>query len=163
MKISNIKKDDELNERIKQRNMVYSNTNINLGIRPVSTKYGYKPIVDPHLSKEVPINHYPTFNVNTTYLPGNRQGPWDGFASHVNDESKLKNMFFATTKCQQHYYIPSSSSELYNNPKLIGRNEKQTYPLLFNHPSVQKDTKPIYEENKLFNNDSRQMRLNEHK
>jgi hypothetical protein len=164
MEISNIKRDNQLNERIKERNMVYVNTNINLGIRPVPTKYGYKPIIATPLSNNVPIQNYPTFSVEKNYLPGNRQGPWDGFATRINDESKLKNMFFANTKCQQGIYVPSSNSSLYNKPIVIGRNkEKQTFPYLFERSNVNKQTKPIYSENKIFNNDSRQMRLNEHK
>ena len=164
MEISNIKYDNELNERIKERNMVYVNTNINLGIRPIPTKYGYKPILSTPLKNNVPIQHYPTFNVDKDYLPGNKQGPWDGFATHIHDESKLRNMFFANTKSQQGIYIPSSNSELYELPKVKGRNkESQTFPGLFTTPQVQKQTPPIYKENKVFNNDSRQMRLNEHK
>ena len=119
MEISNIKRDNQLNERIKERNMIYVNTNINLGIRPVPTKYGYKPIIATPLNNNVPIQNYPTFTVEKNYLPGNRQGPWDGFASHINDESKLKNMFFANTKCQQGLYIPSSNSSLYNVDEII--------------------------------------------
>ena len=73
-------------------------------------------------------------------------------------------MFFANTKSQQGIYIPSSNSELYELPKVKGRNkESQTFPGLFTTPQVQKQTPPIYKENKVFNNDSRQMRLNEHK
>ena len=144
--------------------MVYVNTNINLGIRPIPTKYGYKPIVSTTVSNNVPIQTYPSFNVENNYLPGNKQGPWDGFATHINDESKLRNMFFANTKSQQGIYIPSSNSELYELPKVKGRNkESQTFPGLFTTPQVQKQTPPIYKENKVFNNDSRQMRLNEHK
>ena len=161
MEISNIKYDNELNDRIKERNMVYVNTNINLGIRPIPTKYGYKPILSTPLKNNVPIQHYPTFNVDKDYLPGNKQGPWDGFASHINDESKLKNMFFANTKCQQGLYIPSSNSSLYNKPTVIGRNnEKQPFPYLFENYNVNKPTKSIYNETKIFNNDSRQMRIN---
>lgn len=164
MDISNIKRDNELNERIKQRNMVYVKTNLHLGVRPQSTKYGYKPIVDRPENNTVPIQHTEMFNVHTHYLPGNRQGPWDGFATHIHDESKLRNMFFANTKSQQGIYIPSSNSDLYELPKIKGRNkESQTFPGLFTTPQIQKQTSPIYKENKLFNNDSRQMRLNEHK
>tara|TARA_X000001036_G_scaffold438644_1_gene487042 strand:+ start:834 stop:1328 length:495 start_codon:yes stop_codon:yes gene_type:complete len=164
MDISNIKRDNELNERIKERNMNFVNTNIHLGVRPQSTKYGYKPIVDRPLSQSVPIQQTEVFNVNTHYLPGNRQGPWDGFATNIHEESKLRNMFFANTKCQQGIYIPSSTSTLYNPPKVVGRqNDNQPYPGLFTNPRVQKNTPKLYNENKVFNNDSRQMRLNEHK
>ena len=144
--------------------MVYVNTNINLGIRPIPTKYGYKPILSTPLKNNVPIQHYPTFNVDKDYLPGNKQGPWDGFASHINDESKLKNMFFANTKAQQGVYIPSSNSDLYQPTTVKGReHEKQTFPYLFNDSLLTSTTSNVYKENKLFNNDSRQMRLNEHK
>ena len=164
MDISNIKRDNELNERIKQRNMVYVKTNIHLGVRPESTKYGYKPIIDRPESNTVPIQHTKLFNVENDYLPGNRQGPWDGFVSHIHDESVLRNMFFANTKCQQSIYVPSSNSELYELPKIKGRDkETQPFPGLFNNGPINEHTKKIYKENKVFNNDSRQMRLNEHK
>tara|TARA_B100001758_G_scaffold247910_1_gene268434 strand:+ start:9113 stop:9607 length:495 start_codon:yes stop_codon:yes gene_type:complete len=164
MNISNIQRDNELNERIKQRNMIYVNTNINLGNRPESTKYGYKPIIDRPVSQKVPIERTETFNVNTHFLPGNRQGPWDGFATHIHDESRLRNLFFANTLCQQGLYIPSSNSDLYKSPKITGRkHETQKFPYLFNTPQLHKENKPLYKENKVFNNNSRQMRLNEHK
>ena len=141
MDISNIKRDNQLNERIKQRNMVYVNTNINLGIRPIPTKYGYKPILSTPLNNTVPIQHTDLFNVHTHYLPGNRQGPWDGYATHIHDESKLRNMFFANTKCQQQLYIPSSNSDLYNKPTVVGRNhERQPFPELFTIYNV----KPVF-------------------
>jgi|TARA_Y100000992_G_scaffold291954_1_gene248898 hypothetical protein len=164
MNITNIKRDNELNERIKERNMVYVKTNINLGIRPESTKYGYKPIMDRPVSNTVPIQKTDLFHVNTHYLPGNRQGPWDGFASRIHDESQLRNMFFANTKAQQGVYIPSSNSDLYQPTTVKGReHEKQTFPYLFNDSLLTSTTSNVYKENKLFNNDSRQMRLNEHK
>ena len=168
MDINNIRRDNQLNVRINDRNNVQLHTNINLGVRPLSTKYAYKPILDRPLSQDVPLQKYPEFNVKRDFLPGNRQGPWDGFATHIHDESLLRNMFFAISKAPQRYYIPSSRSDLYKTaPVRTSNPTKQTHPLLFNASKtsnkVTKVTKPIYKEHKVFNNDSRQMRLNEHR
>ena len=162
MEISNVYYDNELNDRITLRNRSHVNTNIHLGVRPLSTKYDYKPIVDKSISQNVPIQKYPEFNVHKQFLPGTRQGPWDGFATHIHDESKLRNMFFANTKAPQRYYIPSSKSDLYETrPVPNARPVKQTHSLLFKPPAhIITETKHAHKETRVFYNDSRQMRLN---
>ena len=163
MEISNVYYDNELNDRITQRNRSHVNTNIHLGVRPLSTKYDYKPILDKPLSKNVPIQKYPEFNVQRQFLPGDRPGPWDGFATHVHDESVLRNMFFANTKAPQRDYVPSSKSDLYETRSVPNTKPvKQTHPLLFKIPSqVKTTTKYAHKEKSIFYNDTRQMILND--
>ena len=163
MELSNIQYDNELNNRITQRNEISLHTNVHLGVRPLSTKYAYKPILDHPVSQKVPIKKYPEFNVKRDFLPGTRQGPWDGFAAHIHDESKLRNMFFSNNKCQQRHYIPSSKSDLYMLPPLKTTSTvKQNHPMLFQPPEqVNTTTKYAYKEQLVFNNNSRQTILNQ--
>ena len=48
------------------------------------------PIVDPRKKINVPFNVIPTFNMGSTFDPGNAPGPWSGYASQINTESELK-------------------------------------------------------------------------
>ena len=50
MEVFNISYDNEINHRITQRNQYYIDTNIHLGVRPVSTNYDFKPILDKRKS-----------------------------------------------------------------------------------------------------------------
>lgn len=162
MEVFNISYDNEINHRITQRNQNYVATNIHLGVRPLSTKYDYKPILDKPVSNNVKIKKYPVFNVRQSFLPGDRQGPWDGFSTHIQDESKLRNMYFSNNDCMQRFYIPSSKSSLYVTPPIPNNNPvKQTHPMLFApNKHYTTTTKYAYKENKVFNNDSRQTILN---
>ena len=121
---------DALNNRISSRNIPSAPLQPFYYQVPVSTKYGYMPILDQSKPATVPLNNYPIFSPHATFNPGNNMAPWSGFSNNVNIESTLRNQFFGLQDCQQAEYVPSSSSDLYKNyipPKPI----KQPFPGLF--------------------------------
>jgi len=121
---------DALNNRISSRNIPSAPLQPFYYQVPVSTKYGYMPILDQSKPATVPLNSYPIYSPHTTFNPVNNMAPWSGFSNNVNIESNLRNQFFALQDCEQSEYVPSSSSDLYKNyipPKPI----KQPYPGLF--------------------------------
>ena len=120
----------ELNMRIAERNIPSASLEPQFSIRPVSTKYALLPIVDRRPKPTVPINKISSYSVEKVFNPGSGQGPWSGFATNVNEESKLRNQFFALQNCEQAAWVPSSQSDLYR-VKVGGRNEIQPFPRLF--------------------------------
>jgi hypothetical protein len=105
---------EETNKRIYDRNIPSQLLQPYLDVRPVLTKYSYLPIVDPRKEDKVRLMQMPTYNINTTFNPGNTQSPWSGFATQINVESELRNQIYALQKCSQSVYVPNSSSDLYN-------------------------------------------------
>jgi hypothetical protein len=121
---------NEINDRISTRNIPSASLQPFYYQVPVSTKYGYMPILDQSKPATVPLNNYPTFSPHTTFNPGNNMAPWSGFANNVNVESTLRSQFFALQNCEKSEYVPSSTSDLYNvyvPPKPV----KQPYAGLF--------------------------------
>lgn len=157
---NNIERDNELNIRISQRNVPSSNLKPQFSQRPLSSKYELFPIFDRRPKPTVPIKCEPIFNPANTFNPGTAQAPWSGFSTNINTESQLRNQYFALQKNDQAEYIPSSSSQLYNN-KVIGNNVKQRFPGLFEKPNL-----ASFNPNKdeigylLFNNGTRQQYKN---
>jgi hypothetical protein len=119
-----------LNDRIYTRNIPSNPLPPQFSMRPVSTKYATMPILDQRRQPTIPLNNCQSFNVNTTFNPGNAQAPWSGYASNIHLESTLRNQFFALQKSDQSKYIPSSSSDLYNI-KVDAQPVKQPFPHLF--------------------------------
>jgi len=121
---------NEINDRISSRNIPSTPLQPFYYQVPVSTKYGYMPILDQSKPTAVPLNNYPVYSPHTTFNPGNNMAPWSGFVNNINVESTLRRQFFALQDCEQSEYVPSSSSDLYNvyvPPNPI----KQPYPGLF--------------------------------
>lgn len=126
----NMERTEELNDRISVRNVPSSILQPQFGIRPVSTKYAILPIVDRRPKPKEPIMKVPTYNIQQTFNPGTAASPWSGFSSYVNDESRLRNQFFALQKCEQSEYVPSSKSDLYDY-NVVGAPVQQPFPKLF--------------------------------
>lgn len=123
---------DALNDRIALRNIPSAALQPFYYQVPVSTKYGYMPILDQSKGSSVPINNYPVYSPHTTFNPGNNMAPWHGFANNVNVESTLRNQFFGLQDCEQAVYVPSSKSDLYNvSIPSSSQPVNQPYPGLF--------------------------------
>lgn len=120
----------ELNVRIAERNIPSASLEPQFSIRPVSTKYALLPVVDRRSKSTVPINKMEPYSVENVFNPGTSQGPWNGFATNINEESKLRNQFFALQNCEQAAWVPSSQSDLYK-VNVEGRTEIQPFPHLF--------------------------------
>jgi hypothetical protein len=105
---------EELNQRIAYRNIPSSQLQPQFDIRPQSSKYAKMPIVDRHENHQVPLQALPAYDIETTFNPGTAQAPWSGFATNVNNESRLRNQFFALQKgAGQAVYIPAKNSDMY--------------------------------------------------
>jgi hypothetical protein len=123
---------EELNQRISIRNMPTSQLQPQFDIRPFSSKYAKMPIVDRHVRHQVQLQAVPTYDIETTFNPGTAQAPWSGFAANINDESRLRNQFFALQRGGgQSSYIPAQNSELYNAPIQAATSDQQPFPALF--------------------------------
>ena len=70
------------------------------------------------------------YKIEKTFNPGTATAPWSGYTTHINDESKLRNQFFALQKSEQGVYIPPSNSDLYVDT-IENDNEGQPFPHLF--------------------------------
>lgn len=124
---------EELNDRISYRNMPSGPLQPQFDCRPLSSKYAKMPIVDRHVNCPTPLQALPTYDIATTFNPGTAQAPWSGFAAHINEESRLRNQFFALQRgAGQGSYIPSKDSDLYKltRPPTTTMQE-QPFPDLF--------------------------------
>ena len=123
---------EELNQRIAFRNVPSGQLQPQYDMRSQSTKYAKLAIVDRREDHSVPIQVVPTYDIAQTFNPGNAQGPWSGFATNINNESRLRNQFFALQKgAGQSCYIPSNESDLYKNMKIPQTPTQQQFPYLF--------------------------------
>jgi len=122
---------DATDKRIFTRNLPSAPIQPYFNVRPASTKYTIMPIVEPRKSVNVPLQQYPSFNIQQTFNPGNDMAPWSGFASNVNVESELRNQVFALQYSDQSIYVPSSHSDLYKVNVHTSKPQSQTFPKLF--------------------------------
>jgi len=131
---------EELNDRMIQRNQPSTPLQPQFGIRPLSTKYAMMPIFDRRPVPTVSIQTQPTYDIQTTFNPGTAQAPWSGFATHINDESQLRNQYFALQRgAGQGVYIPPKNSDMYEAPNFASASanavgsssSQQPFPDLF--------------------------------
>lgn len=151
---------DELNRRIYNRNRPSGPMEAVFDVRPLSTKYALLPIVDRRPKAQVPIAQFPTYSTRETFNPGTGQGPWSGFASKISDESRLRNQFYGLQKSEQAYYIPSSSSDLYQiHVQTAAADQPQPHPYLFEETPLapfDPNPSPTTVGNLIFQNSTRQ-------
>jgi hypothetical protein len=122
---------EELNQRISYRNVPSNQLQPQFDIRPQSSKYTKMSIVDRHENHSVPLQVIPAYDIETTFNPGSAQGPWSGFATNVNNESRLRNQFFALQKgAGQACYIPAKNSDMYQ-VRIPATASQQPFPSLF--------------------------------
>jgi len=125
---------DELNTRIHERQLPDVALRPQFDIRAVSTKYAHFPIIDrrPPIENRPMPPTYLEHSPETNFCPNMSRGPTEYFAQNIDDESKLRNQFFALQKgADQGVYVPSSNSDLYRVP-VYGRFEEQPYPYIAN-------------------------------
>jgi hypothetical protein len=121
----------ETNTRVYDRNIPSQLLQPYFSPRAVSTKYSIMPIVDPRKEISAKTIHYPTYNTNMIFNPGNSQSPWSGFSSNINVESDLRNQIFALQRCSQSVYVPNSNSDLYEYNFKPETDENQEFRGLF--------------------------------
>lgn len=128
---------EELNNRIAERNIPSHQLQAQFDIRPVSSKYAFMPIYDRRAIPTVPIERMPTYNLAETFNPGNAAAPWSGYATNIDDDSRLRNQFFALQKCDQAAYIPPTTSDMYKVDVIAGQALQQPFPDLFTRQTFQ--------------------------
>ena len=132
--LNNIGYLEELNTRISSRNIPSTNLPPCLPDRPVGTKYSTFMVNSAPAPPVTDIVVAPTdFTVGRVFLPGDRQGPFAGFSNKINEESYLRNQFFALQECPQAAWVPDSTSELYKYN--VDENIKPG-PVLQQHPEL---------------------------
>ena len=137
-KISASKMREVTSERIYERNIPSAPLQPYLNSRPVSTKYSFFPIIEPKKPIQTPLQVQPIYNIKHTFNPGNATAPYSGYADKVNVESQLRNQVYALQRSNQAVYVPSSHSDLYNEPSIHdNRNQQQPFPRLFEVPTFQ--------------------------
>lgn len=160
---SSSQKFETMNMRAYSRNVPSQPLQPYLEARPVLTKYSIMPVVDPRARIDTPLQQQATYNSQKIFNPGNASAPWSGYAANVNKESELRNQIYALQSCPQAFYVPSSTSNLYNiswNNHV--NNGQQPFPSLFIEEPV--NTYKTHADNNigyaLFNNTTRQQLKN---
>ena len=165
--ICNTEYDNQLNERIQERNITSSNLDILYSFRPQQTKYTKLPVLDN--TQCTNFNNNLPYDITQTFFPGTTNGPLSGFVSKINDESILRNQIYATQKFPQAAYTPDSKSDLYNSTIMknsnTNNNAGQPFPGLFENslePTIKTSNLKNLENlgNNLFNNHTRQQLKN---
>jgi hypothetical protein len=162
----------ELNERIYDRNIPSQTLQSNFDPRPVKTRQVLFPALDcyPHIKNEEPIKIEPTYNQHYQFNPG-QSAPYSGYATFVDQENRLKNIYMTNQKwCGQTNFVPSSNSDLYVNRNIAPiTNEEQSqineelgyHSLLFEEPDLGYfNPNPCNLGTELFYNHTRQQILN---
>ena len=121
---------EDLNKRIAVRNKPSDYLQSTFSPRPVPTRYVKMPAIDCKKEANVFIQNRGIFTPYNTFNPGTAQAPWSGYASAIDQDSRLKNIFFPLQKCPQTEYIPGSNSELYKYQVMVNPIE-MTHELLF--------------------------------
>ena len=161
--------DDErvqaLNRRLASRNIGGQPMNPAFDPRAQHTKYHRFPVFDKgEKDAKTPMVCNQMFNPNYHYLPGDK-APYSGYAVNVNNESRLRNAFMPRQKyADQSYYVPSTKSDMYNEPQFENQQKAMLYDNMNPHPSLffnphqfaQHDTNPYNIKQHGFNTHTRQ-------
>jgi hypothetical protein len=149
------------NKRIYERNVPNFPPQMVFDSRPVSTKYDVLPILEKRNEGNTHIEQRSLFNHKSHFLPGDA-GPVSTFLTNIDQESMLRNQFFALQKADQSQYVPPSNSDLYE-VQVVGRREPQNHDLLFkNYVENNMDSKiQGLNQKVLFNNNTRQKTIND--
>lgn len=121
---------DELNDRIYDRNLPSQPLQMTFDPRPVRTRQVLFPVVDCYMPSATPIKVEPTYNTMSQFNPGT-SAPFSGYASSIDQDSRVKDMFMSRQKwTAQTKFVPSSKSDLYVEPS-FQPTQQQTHTLLF--------------------------------
>jgi hypothetical protein len=119
-------KHNQINNEIIKRNVPSQPLQTYFGIPSVNTRYVVQPKYDFStppcmLPKKdngeglgISSLQHSTYDTNTYYYPGDRKAPFSGFSSNINIESQLRNQHIKLSRSDNHVYVPTSKSNLYN-------------------------------------------------
>tara|TARA_B110000211_G_C14040645_1_gene536588 strand:+ start:1195 stop:1701 length:507 start_codon:yes stop_codon:yes gene_type:complete len=130
--LQNFEKQNSINRNLAMRNIPSHDIAKNFDPRPVSTKYCTLPMIDHRKESKEEIKTISGYNTNQTFFPGTDKPHYYGFATNVDNESTLRNQFFALQAADQSKYIPPSTSDLYqSNINFQTTNENLDESVLF--------------------------------
>ena len=152
---------EDLNNRIYERNVPSQNLQMCFDPRSVETRYVKFPGLDCHKPSDVAIKHQPNYVQQTQFNPGT-SAPYSGYASAVDNESVLQNIFMPNQKwTTQTKFIPSSKSDLYNSDVKTSQPVQMTNNLLFSEEKFAPfNPNPEDLGRKMFYNHTRQQVMN---
>ena len=123
---------DELNERLQSRHFSDQPLQPNFDPRSTPTKYARFPMIERRAVPTVPIESGTPFDIRTNFSPATDRGPVGAFLANIDTDTVLRGYYNALQKgADQSVYVPKSSSDLYHLPTVVGRQETQTHPALF--------------------------------
>ncbi len=102
----------QLNDRIYQRNLPTHELQTHFSPRSTQTRQCLFPMVDTHMPSETSIKKIPNHSTTNQFNPGT-SAPWSGYMTSVDNESRMRNLFFANQTAAQSKYIPASTSDMY--------------------------------------------------
>ena len=121
-----------LSDRMYKRNLPSQQLQMQFDPRPMPTRYQKMPTADVYAQSKEPIVCQPAYRPETTFNPGSA-GPYEGYASSIDDDSRIKSLFFPIQAAIQSKYVPNSSSSMYNY-HIPQTQNVQTYPGLGDAP-----------------------------
>ena len=156
---------DELNNRIKERHFGTDFLEPVFDPRPINTRGGMMPVVDTEVEPSVEYFNYKMYNPEQMFTAATKKPPYKGFSNRINDESELRNQFFALQRSEKGTYLPSSNSDLYTvdlpYTPLTTDQEKHQHKLLFKTDTFSAfNPSSSFNKDKGFHNDTIQDRLN---
>jgi hypothetical protein len=122
-------------------------------------------MVDRRVAPVVSLHSYLDYSTKESFASMQSNGPVDGFLSKVNDESRLRNQYYALGSGSQGVFVPSSNSDLFV-PHALGVGPLhyiQPFPRLFgdglfNIESPQLVSGPAVGGDRFFNSTRSQLR-----
>ena len=156
---------DELNNRIHSRHFGTNFLEPVFDPRPVNTRGGMMPIISTQKEPTVEYFNYELYDSEKMFTDATKKPPYRGFSSRINDESELRNQFFALQRSEKGTYVPSSKSDLYSvdvpSQNIQGDDLKHQHRGLFKEEEFSSfNPAAPYDNKSFFNNDTRQDRLN---
>ena len=143
--VCNIERTQELSRRINSRSYPTNKLSVNIEPRAVQTNRVHFPMLDTRKKSNVTVENRGVFCSKRIFSPGD-SAPYNGYATKINDESKLRNIIFPIQNGLQSKYIPNMTSDLYMNHRQIsGRSELNPHPNLFKEDNY-KTEPPCYQE-----------------
>tara|TARA_B100000073_G_C23399078_1_gene438424 strand:+ start:20 stop:505 length:486 start_codon:yes stop_codon:yes gene_type:complete len=155
---------DELNNRIHSRHFGTNLLEPVFDPRPANTRGGMMPIVSTQKEPTVEYFNYELYDSEKMFADTTKKPPYRGFSSRINEESELRNQFFALQRSEKGVYVPSSNSDLYSvdvpSRNLNQEELKHQHRELFKEEEFSGfDPSAPYDNRRVFNNDTRQDRL----
>ena len=127
----NQEKLDTMNREISQRNIPSQSLQMVFDPRQVPTRYTHFSVLDCKPVAHEVVEQRGPYQQDSQFNPGS-SAPYQGFASNIDQESRVKNMFMPIQKFTgQTQYVPSSKSSLYQEP-----NTATSKPVQMNHPML---------------------------